>query len=86
MKIEKHGQNVLFPRVEIKDYNVMIDRQNFFDQSVINGLRKYENIPNVTSGQGDDYTIDYLLDYPYFKENYKTIAIDLNNNKHLMLI
>ena len=56
MKIEKHGQNVLFPRVEIKDYNVMIDRQNFFDQSVINGLRKYENIPKVTSGQGDDYT------------------------------
>ena len=86
MKIEKHGQNVLFPRVEIKDYNVMIDRQNFFDQSVINGLRKYENIPKVTSGQGDDYTIDYLLDYPYFKENYKTIAIDLNNNKYLMLI
>ena len=86
MKIEKHGQNVLFPRVEIKDYNVMIDRQNFFDQSVINGLRKYENIPKVTSDQGDDYTIDYLLDYPYFKENYKTIAIDLNNNKHLMLI
>ena len=86
MKIEKHGQNVLFPRVEIKDYNVMIDRQNFFDQSVINGLRKYENIPKVTSGQGDYYTIDYLLDYPYFKENYKTIAIDLNNNKYLMLI
>ena len=86
MKIEKHRQNVLFPRVEIKDYNVMIDRQNFFDQSVINGLRKYENIPKVTSGQGDDYTIDYLLDYPYFKENYKTTAIDLNNNKHLMLI
>ena len=27
-------------------------------------------------GQGDDYTTGCLLDYPYFKENYKLIAID----------
>ena len=75
-----------FPRVEIDNYNVMIDEQYFFDQPVINDLRKFEIIPKVASGQGDDYAIDYLLDYAYFKENYKTIAIDLSNNKHLMLI
>ena len=28
-------------------------------------------------GQGDDYLTKCLLDYPYFKENYKIIAIDL---------
>ena len=75
-----------FPRVDIDNYNVMIDEQYFFDQPVINDLRKFEIILKVASGQGDDYAIDYLLDYAYFKENYKTIAIDLSNNNHLMLI
>ena len=32
------------PTVEIKDYNVMIDGQNFFDQPVKNYLRTYDNI------------------------------------------
>ena len=32
----------LFLTVEIKDYNVMIDGRNFFDQPVINDLRTYD--------------------------------------------
>ena len=28
--------------------------------------------------QGNDYTIGCLLDYPYFKKYYKSIAIDLS--------
>ena len=28
------------------------------------------------TGQGDNYTTDILLHYPYFKEHYKLIAID----------
>ena len=32
------------PKVEIKDYNVMIDGRNFFDQPVKNGKVTYENI------------------------------------------
>ena len=32
------------PNVEIKDYNVMIDRKNFFDQPVRNDKVTYENI------------------------------------------
>ena len=31
----------------------------------------------VIIGQKDVYTIGCLLDYNYFKENYKMIAIDL---------
>ena len=34
-------------------------------------------------GQGDDYTTSCLLDYPYFKENYKLIAIDRSNQQAL---
>ena len=33
--------------------------------------------------QGDDCTIGYLLDYPYFKENYKLIKVDLRNQQAL---
>ena len=42
--------------VEIKDYNVMIDRQNLFDQLVQNNIRTYNNILKNTAEQGDDHT------------------------------
>ena len=33
--------------------------------------------------QGDDYTTGYLLDYKYFNEYYKMIAIDLSKQQAL---
>ena len=39
--------------------------------------KTYENIRKSTTSQGDDYTAGCLLDYSYFKENYKMVAIDL---------
>ena len=66
------------PKVETKDCNVMIDGRNFFDQ-LINSMNKtYENIRRIATGQGDDYATGCLLDYSYFKENYKMTAIDLS--------
>ena len=38
-----------------------------------------KTLKKIATGQGDGYTTDRLLDYPYFKDNYKLIAIDLNN-------
>ena len=55
----------------------MIDGKNVFDQPVRNNKITYENIRKIATGQGDDYTTGCLLDYPYFKENHKMIAIDL---------
>ena len=40
-------------------------------------LGTYDNIRKIATGPGDDYTAGCLLDYPYFKEHYKMIAIDL---------
>ena len=61
----------------------MTDGRNFFDQP-INGMSKtYENIRKIATGKGDDYTTGCLLDYPYFKENYKMIAIDLSRQNEL---
>ena len=56
---------------------------NFFDQSIKNNKVTYENIRKTATGQGDDYTTSYLLDYPYFKDTYKMIAIDLSKQQTL---
>ena len=56
-------------KAEIKDYNVVIDGKSFFDQPINNGLKTYENIRKITTGQGDDYTTGYLLDYSYLKDH-----------------
>ena len=78
-----HSTNYL-PKVEIKDYNFMIDGKNiFFNQPINSDLKTYENTIKIATGQGDDYTTGCLLDYCYFKENYKMIAIDLSKQQVL---
>ena len=42
-----------------------------------NNKIKYEDIRKNATGKGDDYTTGCLLDYIYFKDYYKMIAIDL---------
>ena len=59
----------------MKDHNVMIDRKHFFNQLVKNNKITYENIRKITTAQGDNYTTGCLLDYIFFKENYKMIAV-----------
>ena len=57
------------PNVEIKNYNVMINRENIFDQPIKDYKVTYENIRKIATGRGDNYTTDCLLDYPYFRDN-----------------
>ena len=71
------------PKVEIKDYNIKVDGKNYFDQPINHDTKTFQNIRKIASGQGDDYATDCLLDYPYFKENYKMIAIDFIKQKAL---
>ena len=61
----------------------MIDGKNFFDQPINNMTKTYKNIRKIAAGQGDDYTTGCLLDYPYFKNHYKMIAIDLSKQQAL---
>ena len=61
----------------------MIDGGNFFDQRIHSMAKTYKNIRRTATGQGDDYTTDCLLDFSYFKENYKMIAIDLSKQQLL---
>ena len=60
----------------------MLSLRNFFDQPM-NNIKTYEHIRKNATGQGDDYTTGCLLDYLYFKENYKMIAIDLSKQQAL---
>ena len=71
------------PNVEIKNYNIVINEENFFDQPIKNKKITYDNIRNIATGYGDDYTTGCLLDYPYSIETYKMIAVDLSKQKAL---
>ena len=71
------------PTLEIKDYNIVINGENFFDQPIKNNKITYDNIRKIAPGQGDDYTTGCLLDYPYFKDTYKMIAVDLSKQQAL---
>ena len=65
------------PNVEVKDYNVTINGENFFDQPIKNYKVTYENIRKIATSQGDYYTTGCLVNYPYVNDTYKMIAIDL---------
>ena len=57
----------------MNDYNVMIDRQDIFDQPVKNTLLTYYSIQKFATGQGDDYITGFVVDYNYFKNYFKMI-------------
>ena len=69
------------PNVEIKDCNVLIDGKSFFDLPVKNEEEAYEKI--IEMSNNNDYTTGNLLDFAYFKKNYKLIAIDLSKQTKL---
>ena len=69
--------------VEIRNYNVMINGENFFDQPMKDNKVTYENIRKSATSKGDDYATGCLLDYPYFRDSYKMIAVDLSRQQAL---
>ena len=52
-----------------------------FDQPVKNYFKTYDSIQIFSTGQGDDYTMGFLLDYVYSKNYYKIITIDLSKQQ-----
>ena len=69
------------PRVNITNYNVLIDGRNFYDQPINDLVKQYEEIRKTATGQGEDYTTGCLLDYQYFKDHYQLIAVDLRKQE-----
>ena len=69
------------PNVEIKDFYVLIDQKSFFDLLVKNEEEAYEKI--IEMSNNNDYAIGNLLDFGYFKENYRLITIDFSKQTKL---
>ena len=69
------------PKVEIKDFNVLIDGKSFFDVPVENKEETYGKI--IEMSKDNVYTTGNLLDYEYFSKHYKLIAIGLSKQIEL---
>ena len=71
------------PRVDITNYNVIIDGRGFYDQPINDQTKKYDEIRKIATRKGDHYTNDCLLDYQYFRDHYQLIPVDLSKQKEL---
>ena len=69
------------PNVRLKDFNVLIDGKSFLDLPVKNEEEAYEKI--IDMDNNNDYTTANLLDFAYFKRNYRLIATDLSKQTKL---
>ena len=68
-------------KVEIKNFYVLIDGKPFFEIPVKNKEEAYEAIIEMT--KNNNYTTSNLLDYEYFKDHHKLIAIGLSKQIEL---
>ena len=69
------------PKGIIKNYNVISNGKNFYDQATDSDIKQYEEIRKLTTGQGEDYTTGCLLDYEYIKNHYRLKASDLSRQE-----
>ena len=83
-KVERDSHRKYFlPKVNITNYNVLINGRNFYDQPINDQMKKYDEIRKIATGKGDDYTTGCLIDYQYFKDHYQLTAVDLSNQNEL---
>ena len=71
------------PRIDLNKYNVIIDGRNFYDNPIESDIEKYRELKKVMTGKGEDYTTGSILDFNYFKKDYKLVAVDLSKQKEL---
>ena len=55
-------------RLKIKNYIIEIDGRNFYDQPMNDLIKQYDEVREISTGQGDDYTTGCLLDFAYLKK------------------
>ena len=65
---ENSYKKYFLPRLKIKNYNIEIDRRNFYDQSINDLVKQYDEVRKISTGQGDDYSTGCLLDFAYFEK------------------
>ena len=70
-------------RAEIKDYNVLIDGRNFYDQNVNSSIVRYNELLKMATGRSEDYITGCLLDYDYYIKDFYIVGIDLSHQAAL---
>ena len=71
------------PRIEIKDYKILIDGRNFYDQNISDKITRYNELIKLTTGKSEDYTTGCLLDFQFYKDHYSIVAVDLSKQSAL---
>ena len=71
------------PRVEVKDYNVLIDGRNFYDQNINDSITRYNELLKLTTGKSEDYTTGCLIDYDYYVKDWRIVVVNLSHQSVL---
>ena len=53
---ENSYRKYFLPRLKIKNCNIEIDGRKFYDQSINDLIKQYDEVRKISTGQGDDYT------------------------------
>ena len=62
---------------------MIINGKKIYDQTNNSDINWYEEIRKLKTGQGQDYTTDYLLAFDYTNNHCGVIAVDLRRHKEL---
>ena len=66
------------PRIKIKDYSVLIDGRNFYDQNINDSIR-YTELLKFTTGRSEDYSTGCLIDCDWYLKDFNIVAKDLSH-------
>ena len=79
----KNSERYYLRKGIIKNYNVIINGKNFYDQPIDSDIKQYKEKRNLAVAKGQDYTTECLSDYHCIKNYYRLIGVDLSWQKEL---
>ena len=79
----KNNKRYFLPRRKIENYNVLIDGRNSSDYPINDFIKQHDEVRKVLTGQGDGYTTGCLLDYAFFKNEFRLMGVYLSKQEPL---
>ena len=81
--IEESRTRYYLTKAEIKNYNVLTDGRNFYDQNVNSSIVRYNELLKMTTGRLEDYSTGCLLDYDHYIKNFDIVGRHLSHQAFL---
>ena len=63
MVLRNSPTKYFLPKVNISNYDILIDGRNVYEQQINDLIKQYNKIRKIATCQGDDFTTGCLLDY-----------------------